>query len=116
MFENILIIALVYMLAVIGAEKYKRFCIGFCIKFAEWKAKRNFYRDFNRRKNEIKKQNLQDILYRIGFKIAIDYQKINGAPLPDTIRLARMIKREYEQMQDYGMIDNMNRCKYEITL
>lgn len=112
MFENLLIIALAYMLAAIGAEKYKRLCA----KFEKWKAKRDFYRDFNTRKKEIRRQNLQHIFECIGIKIANNYQNVNGVIIPDKNKLARMMKREYEQMKDYGMLDDMNRCRCEITL
>lgn len=112
MFENVLIIALVYMLAAIGADKYKRICA----KFEKWKEKRAFYRDFNARKKKIKEQNLQHVIDCIGFKIEENYKYFNNLSRPNVIKLARMMKREYEQMKDYGMLDDMNRCKYEITL
>ena len=112
MFENILIIALAYMLAVLGAEKYRRLCA----KFEKWQEKRAFYRDFNARKKKIKEQNLQYVLDCIGLKIEEDYKYFNNLSRPDDKKLARMMKREYEQMKDYGMLDDMNRCKYEITL
>lgn len=112
MFENLLIFLAVYMTAVQGALFFKQMSV----KFDKWRENSRIHADFRKRVKEIRKRNLQHVIDCIGFKIEDNYQYYNNMSKPDKIKLARMMKREYAQWKDYGLFDDMNRCRYVIEL
>lgn len=85
-------------------------------KIDKWIENHKIHKEFRARKRAIIRFNTKNAVDVFALKIAEIYKMNNGLKLPDKKKLERMIKREYEQAKDYGLIDDMGRYHDEIYL
>lgn len=108
MFENLLLIGIVYFTA-----GYLTHCfLKLSKKFDAFIAERRYNSPLRRRIREIKAKNKEYFLTKFKLKLGGEYFDINGMPATRR-QIDRMAMRAYKQYKDLNLLDRLNSPQIE---